>query len=258
VIYADILDMADPAIFNNNPEWFTTLTPDVIPDLEKYPKATDGKTGYGWLPKYALQRLNLATVHYNTNLVKDPPKAWTDLLDPKYKGKILLSSPKATPSYMGWAEQMREYYGIDYLKKLRAQEFKLVDSAEPGGQQVAAGAYMLNFPAAVTHSLALIKQGAPISRVVMNKPSSGPEQLIALVVGSAHPGAARLFLRFMLQPEIQNMICAITGTSTPLAGSGPGKAENCLPVPPDFVRLPYDRLGDKAVTQPLLDALGMQ
>jgi iron(III) transport system substrate-binding protein len=258
VINADVVDAADPFVFNNKPEWFVTLSPEVVPGLATYPKAVDKDTGYGWLPKYVELRTNLATIQYNTDLVKDPPKTWEDLLDPTYKGKVLLSSPKATPSYMGWAELMRRRYGIEYLQKIRALDFKLVDSAGPGGQQVAAGAYKLNFPAATTHSLQLIKQGAPIARVIMSDPSHGPEQNVAIVAGAPHPNVARLFVNFMVQPETQDFICELTGGSGVLAGKGPGKAEKCLELPKDLQRIPYADLDNKSVTQPLLDALGIQ
>jgi iron(III) transport system substrate-binding protein len=59
-------------------------------------------------------------ISYNTSKVKpeDAPKKWTDLLDPKWKGKISTGHP-AFSGYVGtWVLEMKLLYGWDYFKKL--------------------------------------------------------------------------------------------------------------------------------------------
>src|SRR5690606_17761462 len=66
VINADVLDVADPSLFNTKPEWFVKLSPEEVPGLAAYPKATE--TTNGWRDKFVDLRTNLATVQYNTDL----------------------------------------------------------------------------------------------------------------------------------------------------------------------------------------------
>ena len=62
----------------------------------------------------------LVLITYNTAVVSqaDAPKKWTDLLDPKWKGKVSIGHPGFS-GYVGtWVVQMRKLYGWDYFKKL--------------------------------------------------------------------------------------------------------------------------------------------
>src|SRR4029077_19292087 len=68
-------------------------------------------------------RVTLSGIAYNTNLVKaaDAPKSFTDLLDPKWMGKIV----KAHPGYSGTALratfQVLRALGWEYFEKLARQ-----------------------------------------------------------------------------------------------------------------------------------------
>src|ERR1041384_2614942 len=72
------------------------LAPYVPEDVGKYPAEHRDADGL-----FATFRIYLSVIGYNTNLVKpaDAPKSSADLLDPKWKGKIV----KAHPGYSGGA-----------------------------------------------------------------------------------------------------------------------------------------------------------
>lgn len=71
------------AIKANKEELFTKLDAAKVPNLAEQPEwaRIDGDRSV------AFSRDNLAIL-YNTDAVKEPPISWTDLADPKYKGKI--------------------------------------------------------------------------------------------------------------------------------------------------------------------------
>ena len=62
---------------------------DIIPGIKTMDKGMYGRYG-----DYAIPGNNAITPQYNTKLVSasEAPKAWEDLLDPKWKGQIGLSS----------------------------------------------------------------------------------------------------------------------------------------------------------------------
>ncbi len=74
----------------------------------------------------ATSTISLLGISYNTDQVgKDAPKTWTDLLNPKWKGRLLLGDPRSVPSYMALARIWQEKYGDEFLSKLAAQEAKV-------------------------------------------------------------------------------------------------------------------------------------
>ena len=69
---------------------------------------------------YHTTSAGLVVITYNTAKVKaeEAPKKWTDLLDPKWKGKVSIGHPGFS-GYVGtWVLTMKKLYGWDYFKKL--------------------------------------------------------------------------------------------------------------------------------------------
>lgn len=98
------------------------------------------------------------------------PKVWKDVVNPKWKGKIILSDPQISVNWGGWLKVTHDALGDDFLKALATQGFQVVASTATGAQQVAAGAKALNFPTANTFAAPLQAQGAPIDYVFMSDP----------------------------------------------------------------------------------------
>jgi iron(III) transport system substrate-binding protein len=137
-------------------------------------------------------------ISYNTSKVKpeDAPKKWTDLLDPKWKGKISTGHP-AFSGYVGtWVLEMKLLYGWDYFKKLEKNKPQIgrsindtVTALNAGEREVAAGADGSTMFSA--------GRGNPLSIVY---PSDGAVLIIApsaIVKGTKHPNAARLFMEYL-------------------------------------------------------------
>jgi len=73
-------------------------------------------------------------------------KTSSEVADPKWKGKILLTDPRVADNYMGWLDGMERRFRMDFPKKIAAQDSKLTQSGASDVQMVAAGAYPINFP----------------------------------------------------------------------------------------------------------------
>jgi len=198
---ADFFHASGEEVFSAKPQLWMPLSKANIPDWDALPEISRG-------PNYMYLRDAPSVVNYNTKLVPadKAPKTWMDMLDPMYKGHILVTDPNSSPTYMAWAQDMINTYGVSYLEKLRAQEFKVAASGVPGAQQVAAGTAWISFPARPVHSAPLRAQGAPIAFNILGGANGAP--IIAGVLAKApHPNAALLFMHYLTSREFMTEFC---------------------------------------------------
>ena len=139
---------------------------------------------------------------YNSSKVKpeDAPKKWTDLLDPKWKGKVSTGHPGFS-GYVGtWVLSMKLKYGWDYFKKLEKNKPQIgrsindtVTALNAGERQVAAGAD--------GSTLFSANRGNPLSIIYPEDDSILIIAPTAILKGSKHPNAAKLFMEYLYSVE---------------------------------------------------------
>src|SRR6201998_4212049 len=103
------------------------LAPYVPEDVAKfYPEAHKDPDGM-----FASFRVWLCIIAYNTNLVKaeEAPKSFADLLDRKWKGKIVKAHPSYSGTIMTATYQMQRDLGWSYYEKLAQQNIMQVQSS---------------------------------------------------------------------------------------------------------------------------------
>lgn len=143
-------------------------------------------------------------ITYNTERVRgaDIPKDWTDLLNPKFKGQVLLPEPRSSNAYITQWSAIQEKYGDDFFAKLRAMSPRHYPSGVPSTNALGAGEGMVQAPAVAAQISATAEKGAPIAHVIPAY-TSGVEMHLVLVnrTKAKHPAAARLLVNFILTQE---------------------------------------------------------
>jgi ABC-type Fe3+ transport system substrate-binding protein len=139
----------------------------------------------------------------NTSMVKpeDEPKQWKDLLDDKWKGKILTDDMRATGSGQTVFAVLYKKYGEDFLQKLIAQNMGIGRDLQDDSRKVARGEYPIFINQIIAFASPL--KGLPVKVIT---PSDGcPFTPIqgAMLKGAPHPNAARLFINHLLDQESQ-------------------------------------------------------
>ena len=207
-VNADVINLADPLFFNDGVEkgWFLRVTKANVPALATWP------TNAVRLNTYAMIGAQPIGIAYNRNLVNPPPTSWEDLLEPRFKDKILMTDPTLVPAWMATYKLWQDKLPAGFLQKLQSQSPAFISSSNPGAQQVAAGEKWVNFPTSATALVALQAQGAPLGFVVP-APTTGVEMLMAISTASKRPNAALLFFNFALSPLAQELFNKGVGDS---------------------------------------------
>ena len=148
--------------------------------------------------------VNTYGILINTNLVKpeDEPKSWDDLLDPKWKGKILADDPRAAGGANTWFTVTYAEFGREYHEKLAQQKPHFTREYLENEKAVARGDYPIYYPFIMTDIYSNL-QGTPTKAIAPIEGLPFVAIAAALVKDSLHPNAARLLLNWFLSEEGQ-------------------------------------------------------
>lgn len=209
-------------------------------------------------PENMWQGVTLLTVAFAVNQKKmaelklAPPRTWSDLTDPKYKGHIVMSNPSTSgTAYLLLAshaarlgeDKMWPYY--DALDKNLSQVTK---SGGAPGRMAASGETPIGVALAYEVDVAK-KQGAPIDIIYPSDGVAWTFEGNALVRGAKNPQNARRFLDWAVSPSAMTAYAKWRGTGltrTDVAASGPKITEMNL-IALDFVKAGDPEYKDRLV-----------
>jgi len=154
-------------------------------------------------PENMWQGVTLLTVAFAVNQKKlaelklPPPRTWNDLLDPRYRGHIVMSNPSTSgTAYLLLASHVKrlgEDRAFEYYAALDRNLSQVTKSGGAPGRMAASGETPIGIALAYEVEVAR-KQGAPIDVI---HPSDGVAWTFegnALVKGAKNPQNARRFL----------------------------------------------------------------
>jgi iron(III) transport system substrate-binding protein len=142
---------------------------------------------------------------YNKNNLaeKDVPKRWEDLLDPKWKGKMGMSTTThhiARLAAGAWGEKK----ATDFVRALAKQDLVLGTMGELY-TRMQAGEILLSATLTDSYITTAKKAGAPIVHAEGIEPVVSPAYNAGVPKGAAHPNAAALFAVFLTTAEGQKL-----------------------------------------------------
>jgi iron(III) transport system substrate-binding protein len=139
----------------------------------------------------------------NSQLVKpaDEPKSWSDLTDPRWKGKILSDDFRALGGGGVLFYVLQETFERAFHEKLASQELKFSREIPANERRIARGEYPLYIPVSSSAMPAL--KGLPVKFL---SPKEGLPYIgydLALLKNAPHPNAGRLLMEFYLGQKMQ-------------------------------------------------------
>jgi iron(III) transport system substrate-binding protein len=153
-------------------------------------------------------RVLVSPFGYNTNLVKkeDAPKSFADLLDPKWKGKIVKAHPAYSGTIMNATFQIARDLGWGYLEKLAKQGVLQVQSATDTPKKIALGERAIMFDGAGYLVIRNKEAGQPVDVIYPEEGTPLATSPSAVFKAAPNPSAARLFQNWMHSREGQQLV----------------------------------------------------
>ncbi len=193
----------------------------VLPEVTDPAKWRNGKIPYLDKEGHSLAMVAQATPASirNTDLVKEGEiTSFLDYLQPKWKGKIVLSDPAVAGSANNYFALMAtQIFGmertVEILRQLAAQEPVMVRDQRMLLEWVAKGKYPVGIGQSSTQFAEFKRLGAPIDLVPLKEPpfvTSGAGNVFVFDK-APHPNAAKLFVNWLLTKEGASLWSPATG-----------------------------------------------
>lgn len=178
---------------------------------EIFPAGFKDKDGF-----YFGMRATLSVIAYNPKSVaeKDAPKTWKDLLNPKWKGKMVSAHPGYSGIIMTHVLALVNLYGWDYFRELAKNGLHVVQSANDPAGVVASGERPVGANGAEYFYYKTQKQGNPIKIIYPNEGIPLVVSPVAIAKDAPHPNAAKLFSEYIFAKESQQLLADREGLYT--------------------------------------------
>ncbi|MBI4334005.1 MAG: extracellular solute-binding protein [Chloroflexi bacterium] len=149
----------------------------------------------------------------HTELVKEGEiQSYSDLLDPKWKGKIVMSDPTLAGSGNAWVSFMTTLWGLDktkdYLRQFVRQEPVLSRDLRLQAEWLARGKYPVSVAPNQSALLEFKNAGAPVAFVRIKEGGriTASGSCVGVPSGQLpHPNAAKVFVNWLLTKEGQTV-----------------------------------------------------
>lgn len=191
-VQADLLSVADMPVFrklyaDGKISAYSPKGLDNIPDLFKHENGA-----------YNEYRWSAMSIIYNTDLVKEPPKSWKNLLKPEYKGKIVMPNPQYSGTVVATIGTLLKTPGFDwkFFEDFAANGGKLVKSNGEVGKTVASGEFAVGM-IVDGNAYNLKVAGSPVGYVYPEEGSVLLVQPIAVLSNCKNMSLAKAFLDYM-------------------------------------------------------------
>ncbi len=198
----DVADTSDAVHFTyfKRRGWLSQAVPAEMARL--WPADMRDPEGY-----FAAFRADLSVIAYNKRLVQpqDAPKSFADLLQPKWKGKLVKGHPGYSGTIMTATHTLSKALTWDYFAKLGQQNVMQVQSSTDPPKKLSLGERAVQVDGNEYVVVMQQKKGVPLQIVYATEGTPLVVGNAAIFKTPAHPKAAKLFYAWMFALEAQQL-----------------------------------------------------
>jgi iron(III) transport system substrate-binding protein len=229
---ADVIETSDAVhflLFKRN-GWLAQAVPAEV--AKNWPADAKDADGY-----YAAYRAHLSVIGYNTQQVKaeDAPKSHADLLNPKWRGRIVKAHPGYSGTVMTGTDALSRALGWEYFEKLGKQRIMQVQSSTEPPKKLAQGERSIQADGNEYNMFQLKESGVPVEVVYAAEGTPVAIGHAGLLKNAPHPNAAKLFYSFIFDKDTQQLNSDVGG----LRSYHPGVKEKESRTPLSKIKLLY-------------------
>ena len=204
----DVVNSSDAShfIFWKQQKWLAMHVP---PDVKRFPAQFKDPEGY-----FATWRATLSVMGYNTNLVaaKDAPTGYLDLLDPRWKGKLVKSHPGYSGTSLTGTYAITKALGWEYLEKLARQGVQQLQSTTATPKSIASGERAVMVDGNEYNMFIEIDARSPVKIIYAKEGTPFVTSPTAIFADAPHPNAARVLQNFLYTAKTQQLAVNDGGT----------------------------------------------
>jgi iron(III) transport system substrate-binding protein len=170
------------------------------PEMKHYP-ADLRMDGY-WTPVNVLT----VTIAYNADHVKpeEAPKTWEDLLDPKWKGKMVASDALSSGAVLHSFNALQLAFGKSYMEKLAKQDVLVKAGSGATLQTMISGERPISALILDYYVAEAVGKGANLRIVMPDAGIPASLEIIAIPTAAPQPDVGKRFVDFALSKEAQD------------------------------------------------------
>ena len=185
------------------------LATHVPPDVQRFAPQYKDPDG-----QFATWRATLNVMGYNTNLVdaKDAPSGYVDLLDPKWKGKLVKAHPGYSGTSLTGTYALVKVLGWDYFEKLAKQGVQQLQSTTAPPKTIASGERAVMVDGNEYNMFIEIDAKSPVKIIYAKEGTPFVASPTAIFASAPHPNAARVLQNFLYTAKVQQLAVTKGGT----------------------------------------------
>ncbi len=157
------------------------------------------------------------SIHINSDIVKpDEIKSYKDLLDPKWKGKIVVQDPSIGGAGLNFFFILWNIMGPQFTRDFAKQDLAITADTRQQGEWVARGKYPVSGNMSSDIRSQFLAAGAPIKviRPVEGTVTSVSKSGLSIFQNAPHPNASKVFINWLLTKDAQTIVSKVTGDSS--------------------------------------------
>ncbi len=245
-IAADVMTTSDPAATAAMARKgsFVAFKPKNFEKIVEEGREKDGQ--------FIAQRLNLMTIYARADKVAaaDLPKTWGDLLDAKYKGKLVMTDPSFTALQLTVVGMMAKNVGWSFYEGLRKNDIMIVQGNQQVSDNIKRGERLVAVGALDSYAADDRRAGHSIVTILPTDGTFVIPAPTAVIKGGPNPNAGKLLAEFMIGDAVQSLFPADGGYAArkdmpPPSDGQPLDKIKILPVDYDYIEKEAARIKKK-------------